>query len=154
MNFTYTGFAAVLKGLEPLLAQELEGLGAQRREARSGWRRIPCTLNDRLPRLSVVADRESHLARIGPFPDRFHRGMAATFDVRRDHIALLNQTLFLLEPDGILLFSTNCRKFHLDEKAVEGYAVESITHLTLPLDFERNSRIHQCWRIRRPATRD
>lgn len=77
--------------------------------------------------------------------------MSATFDVRRDHVALLNQTLPLLEPDGVLFFSTNCRKFRLDEKALEGYAVESITHATLPRDFERNPRIHQCWRIRRPA---
>lgn len=77
--------------------------------------------------------------------------MAATFDVRRDHVSLLSQILPLPEPDGVLFFSANCRKLGLDAMALKSYAVESITRATLPRDSERNPRIHYCWRIRRAA---
>jgi 23S rRNA (guanine2445-N2)-methyltransferase / 23S rRNA (guanine2069-N7)-methyltransferase len=45
------------------------------------------------------------------------------------------------------LFSTNHRKFRLDLEALAGLRVEDIGRKTLPRDFERDPRIHACWRI-------
>lgn len=73
--------------------------------------------------------------------------MDTTFDIQRDHAALLAATLHLLTPNGILIFSTNKRRFKLDSTPLDAYTVENITEKTLPMDFARNPHIHQCWMI-------
>jgi 23S rRNA (guanine2445-N2)-methyltransferase / 23S rRNA (guanine2069-N7)-methyltransferase len=73
--------------------------------------------------------------------------MAATFDVQRDHVALIRQAAALLAPQGILIFSTNFRKFKIEAAALPELLLEDISRATIPRDFERNPRIHQCWRI-------
>jgi 23S rRNA (guanine2445-N2)-methyltransferase / 23S rRNA (guanine2069-N7)-methyltransferase len=78
---------------------------------------------------------------------------SATFDVQRDHVAVIRKTAQLLEPGGILIFSTNFRKFKMDKDALTELALEDITRKTIPRDFERNPRIHQCWRISRRGER-
>lgn len=77
------------------------------------------------------------------------KNMTGTFDVQRDHAPLIKQAIRRLTPDGILIFSTNLRRFKLDGAALAGLTVEDITRATLPKDFERNPRIHQCWKISR-----
>ncbi len=77
--------------------------------------------------------------------------MEASFDVQRDHAALLRDTARLLAPGGTLLFSTNFRRFELDGGVLSGLGVEDISAATLPQDFRRNARIHRCFRIRRPG---
>lgn len=74
--------------------------------------------------------------------------MERTWDVQRDHVDLIRQAMRLLNPDGSLLFSTNFRRFKLDGKGLTGLDIEDISRKTLPKDFERNPRIHYCWRIR------
>lgn len=73
--------------------------------------------------------------------------MQGTFDVQRDHVVLLKKTLKLLEPDGVLFFSNNLRSFKLDYDALSAFIIKDISKATLPKDFERNPKIHQCWRI-------
>ena len=75
--------------------------------------------------------------------------MDSTFDVQRDHVAVLKKTSRLLQTDGILIFSNNLRRFKLDRAALGGLLIDDIGRKTLPRDFERNPRIHNCWRIRR-----
>ncbi len=70
-----------------------------------------------------------------------------TFDVQRDHVALLRQALTLLAPGGQLLFSTNHRKFRFDGAALAGWRIEDWSRRTLPTDFARDPKIHQCWCI-------
>ena len=53
----------------------------------------------------------------------------------------------------MLLFSTNSRRFVLDEAALADLVVEDITRSTVPPDFARNPRVHRCWSITRPAGR-
>jgi len=77
--------------------------------------------------------------------------MRTTFDVQRDHPKLIRQALRLLEADGTLIFSNNFRRFRMDREILERFTVEDITSRTLPRDFARNPRIHNCWLIR-PAT--
>ena len=52
-----------------------------------------------------------------------------------------------ITPGGIVFFSTNFRRFKLDESALaEHYTIRDITRQTIPEDF-RNERIHACWRL-------
>lgn len=74
--------------------------------------------------------------------------MDGTFDVQRDHADLIRAVARLLTPDGVLVFSNNLRKFRVDREALADLEVEDITGRTIPKDFERNPRIHNCWQIR------
>lgn len=72
-----------------------------------------------------------------------------TFDVQRDHVALITDAAALLEPDGVLVFSTNLRTFKLDEAALGDLVIEDVTAATIPPDFARTPRIHHCFLVRR-----
>jgi 23S rRNA G2069 N7-methylase RlmK/C1962 C5-methylase RlmI len=71
--------------------------------------------------------------------------MADVLDTQRDHVRLINDCLRRLLPEGELYFSTNYRKFKLDEASLTGTAKE-ITQQTVPPDFRRKN-LHRCWRI-------
>ena len=75
--------------------------------------------------------------------------MEQSFDIQTDHVALINNALKLLTEDGTLYFSTNFRKFKLDEPAISGAVVENISSSTVPNDFARNPKIHYCWKIQK-----
>lgn len=75
--------------------------------------------------------------------------MRGTFDVQRDHADVIRQAMALLAPGGVLVFSTNFRRFKLDEALHTAFAIKDLTRATLPPDFERNPRIHFCWQLRR-----
>jgi hypothetical protein len=55
----------------------------------------------------------------------------------------------LLTEDGLLIFSTNYRRFELDEKVLQHNHVVDISDETLDKDFNRNKKIHRCWEIRK-----
>ncbi len=69
------------------------------------------------------------------------------WDVQQDHVALLNRVLALMAPGGLIFFSTNFRRFRLDEGAIHAASIEDISPKTIPSDF-RNQKVHRCWRIR------
>jgi len=73
--------------------------------------------------------------------------MEENFDIQRDHVELIQKAAALLEPDGVLVFSNNFRRFKMDIQGLVGLDVEDITADTLPKDFERNAKIHRCWKI-------
>lgn len=70
------------------------------------------------------------------------------FDIQRDHLELLNLAMARLEENGVLIFSTNFRKFQLDPVLIEKYLVTNITRESIPFDFSRNQKIHMCWEFR------
>ncbi len=74
--------------------------------------------------------------------------MEGTLDIQRDHVELLRDTMRLLTPDGLLIFSNNQRKFKLDSQLDEEFAVEDKTAWSLDKDFQRAKTIHQCWFVR------
>ena len=83
-------------------------------------------------------------------PKEIREKMGATeFEVvfESDHVELIQKTAGLLEPGGTLFFSTNFRRFKLDSERLKNLNVEDITAQTIPRDFERNRKIHQCWKI-------
>ena len=75
--------------------------------------------------------------------------MEGTWDVQRDHIALITDALTCLNTGGEILFSNNLRQFKLDEVALKelGLSIEDISKKTLPEDFQRNPKIHHCWSL-------
>ena len=76
---------------------------------------------------------------------------AEDFDVQAEHVRLLRAAVARLARDGVLYFSNNFRRFRLDEAAVAAFAdCTEISAATIPLDFERDPRIHRCWRLQRP----
>ncbi len=73
--------------------------------------------------------------------------MDGTFDVQRDHVDLLRKTAARLAEGGLLIFSNNNRRFKMDIEALPELVIEDISRKTIPRDFERNPRIHNCWKI-------
>ena len=76
------------------------------------------------------------------------KGSRDSFDIQRDHPALLRLAMQRLSRGGLLIFSTNFRKFTPDETLMREFAVEEISAATIPPDFSRNPRIHRCWEFR------
>jgi 23S rRNA (guanine2445-N2)-methyltransferase / 23S rRNA (guanine2069-N7)-methyltransferase len=75
------------------------------------------------------------------------KGMDDVFDIQNDYVQLINDAVSLLAPGGVLYFSTNFRRFKLDNLALPKLVVEDISAATIPKDFARNPKIHYCWRI-------
>ncbi|MDD4914660.1 MAG: bifunctional 23S rRNA (guanine(2069)-N(7))-methyltransferase RlmK/23S rRNA (guanine(2445)-N(2))-methyltransferase RlmL [Methylococcales bacterium] len=75
--------------------------------------------------------------------------MDEAFDIQNDHVALLHHAGALLAPGGVLYFSTNFRRFKLDDQALPELKIEDISAATIAADFARNPKIHYCWRISR-----
>ncbi len=73
--------------------------------------------------------------------------MRRTLDVQRDHVELIRDSMRLLKPDGILIFSNHARSFRMDTNSLLEFIVEDISAQTVPMDFKRNPKIHGCWRI-------
>lgn len=75
--------------------------------------------------------------------------MIGVLDVQRDHAWMIHRVMDLLSEDGLLIFSTNYRRFELDDKVLQHNHVEDISDQTLDKDFSRNKKIHRCWEIRK-----
>ncbi|OJT27059.1 SAM-dependent methyltransferase [Archangium sp. Cb G35] len=76
--------------------------------------------------------------------------MQGTFNVQRDHVRMLEGIRELMNPGGVLYFSTNFLGFELKDTAVRGYeSVEELTPGSIPEDFQRKE-IHRCWRMVAP----
>jgi 23S rRNA (guanine2445-N2)-methyltransferase / 23S rRNA (guanine2069-N7)-methyltransferase len=77
--------------------------------------------------------------------------MSETWDVQRDHAALVIEMSELLSDDGVLVFSCNRRKFVFDAMFLSeaGLDCANVTAQTIPKDFERKPGVHTCWTVRR-----
>jgi 23S rRNA (guanine2445-N2)-methyltransferase / 23S rRNA (guanine2069-N7)-methyltransferase len=78
--------------------------------------------------------------------------MDSVLDVQRDHGDLIRNSMAKLADDGVLIFSNNFRKFKMDELTLRQFNCENITPQTLDMDFERNPRIHNVWKITRRSS--
>jgi 23S rRNA (guanine2445-N2)-methyltransferase / 23S rRNA (guanine2069-N7)-methyltransferase len=76
--------------------------------------------------------------------------MDRTLDIKRDHVELINQTMELLDDDGVLIFSCNAHGFKLDQKHLKEYSIRDITRMTTSQDFRRKPA-HVCWCLARDA---
>jgi 23S rRNA (guanine2445-N2)-methyltransferase / 23S rRNA (guanine2069-N7)-methyltransferase len=73
--------------------------------------------------------------------------MEGVLDIQRDHGALIDACMRVLEPGGLLVFSTNAQRFKLDPWLAERYAILDVSRRSVPPDFARNTRIHQCYEL-------
>lgn len=74
------------------------------------------------------------------------KGKAVVWDVQQNHSHLLLKLVRHLSDGGVVYFSTNSRRFKLEESSLQPYNIRDITRQTIPEDF-RNERIHKCWRL-------
>lgn len=76
------------------------------------------------------------------------RSKARVFNIQKEHVSLITLAMQRLSRSGLLLFSTNFRSFRLDSELLELFDCLNMSNKTLPKDFKRNARVHQCWQIR------
>jgi 23S rRNA (guanine2445-N2)-methyltransferase / 23S rRNA (guanine2069-N7)-methyltransferase len=74
--------------------------------------------------------------------------MKGTLDLQRDHATLIRAAARSLSPDGVMIFSTNHKKFKLDPMVNETLAAKDVTRWSLDKDFARTKPAHRCWFIR------
>ncbi len=96
--------------------------------------------NPKLPRYDVIF--------LDPPTFSNSKKMENVLDVQRDHYFLIEDCLSCLKQDGVLIFSNNHQGFKLDVESLAGLNIKDCSKATLPKDFERNPKIHQCWEIR------
>ena len=92
-------------------------------------------------------DRQFDLIFVDPPTFSNSKRMEDSWDVQRDHIKLMRNLKRILRPNGTIVFSNNKRGFKMDFEALDelGLNAVEISAKTLPLDFERNKQIHNCW---------
>ncbi|MBS9779704.1 MAG: bifunctional 23S rRNA (guanine(2069)-N(7))-methyltransferase RlmK/23S rRNA (guanine(2445)-N(2))-methyltransferase RlmL [Moraxellaceae bacterium] len=76
-----------------------------------------------------------------------------TFDVQRDHSALINRALNRLASGGVLYFSNNFTKFIMDENLKKRYDIKDVTQKTIGFDFNIKKPIHRSFEIRHKSNR-
>jgi 23S rRNA (cytosine1962-C5)-methyltransferase len=72
--------------------------------------------------------------------------MQEFLDIQHDHAELINDCLVSLKTGAVLYFSTNYRKFMLDEAGINATVIGDITKATTPFDFEGRLFRH-CFKI-------
>lgn len=70
-----------------------------------------------------------------------------TFDVQRDHVALISRAMNRLRAGGVLYFSNNFTKFVLDDELKNRYDVVEMTDKTIGVDFNPKKPIHQSFKV-------
>ncbi|KYK73691.1 23S rRNA methyltransferase [Aggregatibacter actinomycetemcomitans serotype e str. SC936] len=92
-------------------------------------------------------DRQFDVIFVDPPTFSNSKRMEDSWDVQRDHIKLMTNLKRILRPNGTIVFSNNKRGFKMDFSGLEalGLSAVEISRKTLPLDFERNKQIHNCW---------
>ena len=77
--------------------------------------------------------------------------MEDSFDVERDHVALITDALKSLAKGGEIFFTNNKRNFKMDfdAMAVLGLEAQAMSDVTRDKDFSRNKHIHNSWSITR-----
>lgn len=73
--------------------------------------------------------------------------MIEEFEVERDQNFLVDSCMQMLNPDGVLYFSNNKRKFKLSDDITKKYLAKDITTETIPQDFH-DQKIHHCFEIK------
>ena len=91
---------------------------------------------DVLQYLKTVSENSFDLIILDPPTFSNSKRMKDILDIQRDHVALINDCLRLLHSGGKIYFSTNYRKFVLDNNSLNSSGIKDITRQTTPFDFE------------------
>ncbi|MBA3581381.1 MAG: bifunctional 23S rRNA (guanine(2069)-N(7))-methyltransferase RlmK/23S rRNA (guanine(2445)-N(2))-methyltransferase RlmL [Gammaproteobacteria bacterium] len=76
------------------------------------------------------------------------KGMEGTLDIQRDHAEIIQHVMRLLSKGGVLIFSTNYRKFKLDAVLETRYHIKDVSRAMTDPDFLRDLHIHQVYQIK------
>jgi 23S rRNA (guanine2445-N2)-methyltransferase / 23S rRNA (guanine2069-N7)-methyltransferase len=102
--------------------------------------------------LSWIESNEAQFDVIFVDPPTFSnsKSMEDSFDVLRDHGKLLVSLKERLAPNGTMVFSNNHRRFKIDTDVLTegGFSIEDITKSTIDFDYQRNTKIHNCWLLK------
>lgn len=71
------------------------------------------------------------------------------FEIKRDHVDLINNALEILNENGMILFSTNFRKFKLNEQNINSKNIKDVTDKTTSHDFKDAPFIRYTYQIRK-----
>lgn len=74
--------------------------------------------------------------------------MTGVLDIQRDHGRLIAGCMRVLARDGLLVFSTNARRFTFDTNMHNAFRVADVSAASIPFDFRENQRIHRCFELR------
>lgn len=91
---------------------------------------------DVLQYLGTVSKSSFDLIILDPPTFSNSKRMADILDIQRDHVKLINDCLKILNTGGKIYFSTNYKKFILDDTSIQSTAIKDITKQTTPFDFE------------------
>lgn len=94
----------------------------------------------------ICRNRKYDIIIIDPPTISRSKKMDQLFDIQVDYVSLILKALQLLSPEGVIFFSTNSRKFTLDETQFKGCSITEISEKTIPLDFH-DQKAHRCWKI-------
>lgn len=155
--FSYTGVATVQAALGGARASTSVDLSTTYLD----WLKRNLELNDcdLSKHLRVRADVREWLERcrnrfdlifLDPPSFSNSKRMEGDLDIQRDHLDLISAAMRCLDREGTLVFSTNLRSFRLDAQVTQTWVAEDRTAWSIPRDFARQRRIHQCWFIRHP----
>ncbi|MDX9800076.1 MAG: bifunctional 23S rRNA (guanine(2069)-N(7))-methyltransferase RlmK/23S rRNA (guanine(2445)-N(2))-methyltransferase RlmL [Spirochaetia bacterium] len=73
------------------------------------------------------------------------------FVIQDNHTELIKKASEKLLQNGIIIFSSNFKKFKLDDSIVENFSVDDITEKTVSPDFSRRGFARKCWVISNKA---
>ena len=73
------------------------------------------------------------------------------FDIQADHPRLIGMAAEKLKEDGIIIFSSNFKKFKLDDNISKLFFTSNITEQTVSPDFERHGYSRHCWIIKKDS---
>jgi 23S rRNA (cytosine1962-C5)-methyltransferase/23S rRNA (guanine2445-N2)-methyltransferase / 23S rRNA (guanine2069-N7)-methyltransferase len=74
--------------------------------------------------------------------------MLDVLDTQRDHAKLVRQCMQILTHKGLLIFTTNKRKFKLEPELKNEFRITETTKNTIPVDFH-DQQIHSSFEIRK-----
>jgi 23S rRNA (guanine2445-N2)-methyltransferase / 23S rRNA (guanine2069-N7)-methyltransferase len=80
--------------------------------------------------------------------DTIYHELPYSFDIRQNHAEWISAISNLLNPKGELYLVTFDPKFKLHNQLLSELEIKDLTNKLIPKDFERNSKIFQCWHIK------
>ena len=104
---------------------------------------------DVLQYLDTLAPNSFDLVIMDPPTFSNSKRMKDFLDIQADHVTLLNKTLKAMSPGGVIYFSTNYRRFVLDQENIQAAEIRDITKATTPFDFQ-GKLFRWCYKITAP----
>lgn len=101
--------------------------------------------------LQTLAPHSFDLVIMDPPTFSNSKKMKGILDIQADHVSLINGALQALSDQGVLIFSTNYRRFKIDTANMPHAQIKDITRQTTPFDFEGKLKRY-CYKIEKKVS--